>query len=182
MKHQPFENWLLFDENLTPDEAQSLEQHLQECGHCLKLQQSLHGIATLFKESPEIEPAPGFTDRWRQTLNQESLGVLAARHRWQSWITLILIANGVSLLGVLLGMTFFNSFDSLTELLLVWVYRLTSLLTVINIFQNLLAIIVRTVPGLLSPGGWAILAGIVSAGSLIWILSMARLARMPGRA
>lgn len=182
MKHQPFDNWLLFDERLTPDQSQDLDQHLQDCGHCRGLQQSLEGVANFFRDSSEIEPISGFADRWQIRLKQEQLGVVAARHRWQSWITLILIANGVSLLGVLLGMTFFNTFDSLTELFTVSVYRLTSLLTVINIFQNLLAIVIRTIPGLLSPSGWAILAGIVSAGSLIWILSLARLARMPGRA
>ncbi len=182
MKHLPFENWLLFDEHLTPDQTQDLEHHLGECGHCQELQKSLEGVATLFRDSSDIEPTPGFADRWQTRLKQEKLGLVAARHRWQSWITLILIANGISLLGVLLGMTFFNTFDSLTELFMVSVYRLTSLLTVINIFQNLLAILIRTIPGLLPPSGWAILAGIVSAGSMIWILIMARLARMPGRA
>ncbi len=182
MKHQPFENWLLFDEPLNPEQAQALDDHLQVCEHCQMLQRSWQGVASLFQESPDPEPAPGFAGRWQTRLKNEQYGVVASRHRWQSWITLILIANGVSILGVLLGMTFFNTFDSLTELLLVWVYRLTSLLTVVNIFQNLLAILIRTIPGLLPPSGWAILAGIVSAGSLMWVLSMARLARMPGRA
>jgi len=182
MKHQPFENWLLFDEALTPDQTQSLDEHLQVCEHCQELNRSWSGVVSLFQEGPDLEPASGFADRWQARLKQERHGVQASRHRWQSWITLILIANGVSLLGVMLGMTFFNTFDSLTELLLVWVYRLTSLFTVINIFQNLLAIMVRTIPGLLPPSGWAILAAIVSTGSLLWILSIARLARMPGRA
>ncbi len=182
MKHQPFENWLLFDNPLAPDQARALDEHLQVCEHCRGLQQSWQGVVNLFQESPDLDPTPGFADRWQTRLQQEHQGVLESRHRWHSWITLILFANGVSLLSVLLGMTFFNTFDSLTEFLLVWVYRLTSLLTVINIFQNLLAIMIRTIPGLLPPGGWAILAAIVSSGSLIWILSIARLARMPGRA
>ena len=182
MKHQLFENWLLFDEPLTPEQTQTLDEHLQVCEHCRSLQQSWKGVTALFQESHDLEPAPGFADRWHMRLKQEQQGVTAARHRWQSWITLILIANGVSLLGVLLGMSFFNTFDSLTELLLVWVYRLTSLLTVINIFQNLLAIMIRTIPGLLPPSGWAVVAVIVSTGSMLWVLSMARLARMPGRA
>ena len=182
MKHQHFENWLLFDDPLPPDQARALDEHLQVCEQCRELQQSLNGVVNLFQDVPDLDPVPGFADRWQKRLKQEHQGVVATRHRWQSWITLILIANGVSLLGVLLGMTFFNSFDSLTELLLVWVYRLTSLLTVINVFQNLLAIMIRTIPGLLSPSGWAILAAIVSTGSLLWVLSMARLARMPGRA
>ncbi len=182
MKHQPFENWLLFDDPLAPDQAQALEEHLQVCEQCQGLQQSWHGVASLFQESPDLDPSPGFSDRWQARLKQEDQGLQEARHRWHSWITLILFANGVSILSVLLGMTFFNTFDSLTEFLLVWVYRLTSLLTVINIFQNLLAIMVRTIPGLLPPSGWAILAAMISAGSLFWILSIARLARMPGRA
>jgi len=182
MRHQPFETWLLFDDPLTPDQARALDEHLRACETCQALGHSWRSVASLFQASPDLEPAPGFANRWKARLVQEDQGVLTARYRWQSWITLILIANGVSLLGMLLGMTFFDTFDSLTEILLVLVYRLTSLLTVINIFQNLLAILIRTIPGLLSPSGWAILALIVSSGSLLWVLSMARLARMPGRA
>lgn len=182
MKHQPFETWLLNNDPLTPEQAQSLDEHLNSCESCQLLKTAWIGVENLFQDVPEIPPVAGFTNRWQARLKQENQAHLASRHRWQSWIVLILITNAVSVLAVLLGMQFFNTFDSLTELLLVWVYRLTSLLSVVNLFQNFLAIMIRTVPGLLSPGGWAILASVVSAGSVIWVLSMAKLARIPRRA
>jgi hypothetical protein len=182
MKHQPFEEWLLVDETLTSEQSQALDHHLSDCERCQKLQAARFSIENLFQDATDVEPFSGFTTRWQARLKAERQLELVSRHRWQSWITLILIANAVSLFAILLGMQFFNTFESFTELLLVWVYRLTSLLTVINLFQNFLAIIIRTVPGLLSPGGWAVLAAVVSAGSLVWVLSMAKLAGNPRRA
>jgi hypothetical protein len=182
MKHQPFESWLINDDPLTSEQTQSLDEHLKVCEQCQQLQIARINVEALFRDTPSVDPAPGFALRWQARLKREHQLELATRHRWQSWITLILIANAVSLFAILLGMQFFNTFDSITELLLVWVYRLTSLLTIINLFQNFLAILIRTLPGLLSPGGWALLAAIISSGSILWGLSMARLARLPRRA
>lgn len=182
MKHQPFDTWLLVNDPLTSEQSQALDEHLKDCEHCQQLQVAWFSVESLFQDAVNIEPIPGFSTRWQTRMNTERQLELASRHRWQSWITLILIANAVSLLAVLLGMQFFTTFDSLTELLLVGVYRLTSLLTVFSIFQNFLAIMIRTVPGLLSPGGWAVLATVVSAASVVWVLSMAKLAGTPRRA
>ncbi len=182
MKHQPFENWLLFDEPLSQEQARSLDEHLQSCEHCRELRAAWENVESLFESSSQVEPLSGFATRWQACLKQERHRELLSRHQWQSWITLILIANVVSLIAVLLGLQFFNTFDSLTELLLVGVYRLTSLLTVLNLFKNIVAVFMRVLPGLLSPSGWAILAVMVSVGSLFWVFSMVRISRMPRRA
>ncbi len=182
MKHQPFETWLLMDDPLTSEQTQMLAEHILSCEHCQQLRVAKFSFENLFRDTTNVEPNPGFSSRWQARLKMERQLEAASRHRWQSWITFILIANAVSLLAVLLGLQFFNTFDSLTELLVVWVYRLTSLLSIVNIFQNFLAIMIRTIPGLLSPGGWAALASIVSVGSIAWVLSMAKLAGTPRRA
>lgn len=182
MKHQPFETWLLMDDPLTFEQNQALNEHLLSCKHCQQLRDARYSFESVFRESTSVDPAPGFANRWQARLKSERQLEESSRYRWQSWITFILIANAVSLLAVLLGMQFFNTFDSFTELLVVWVYRLTSLLTIVNIFQNFLAIMIRTIPGMLSPGGWAALTSIVSAGSIAWVLSMAKLAGTSRRA
>lgn len=182
MKHQPFENWILLDEPLNPEQAQALQAHLRTCEHCRALQSAWGQVDALFQAAPTSEPAPGFATRWQARLTHQRALQAHSRYRWQSWITLILIANAVSLLAVVLGLQFVNTFQSLTEVLLVAVYRLTSFITVVNVFQNLLAILIRTLPGLLPPVGWASVAAIMITGSVIWIFSLSRLARISWRA
>ncbi len=182
MKHQPFETWILLDESLSPEDVQLLDAHLKGCEECRMLKAAWGHVDMLFQETPALEPVAGFADRWQMHLNRERSLQRNSRYRWQSWITLILIANAVSLLAVLLGLQFLNNFHSLTEILLLLVYRLTAMITFINVFQNLLAVVIRTLPGLLSPAGWAGVAAMVSAGTLLWVFSISHLAGISWRA
>jgi len=108
MKHQPFEEWLLVDETLTSEQSKDLEHHLSDCEHCRQLQVARFSVENLFRDAADMEPSPGFSARWQARLKAERQLELASRHRWQSWITLILIANAVSLFAILLGMQFFK--------------------------------------------------------------------------
>jgi hypothetical protein len=181
MNHQPFETWLLSDQALTSDQAEQLEEHLLACVHCRGLREAWDSVEALFQDAPDLDPAPGFVQRWENRLRLHRQDELAMRHRWQSWISLILIANLVSFLAVILGLQFFSTYNSLTQLLLIWVYRVTSLLTAINVVQNFLAILLHVLPGLLSPSGWAALAMLLSGASLLWVLWISRLAKIPRR-
>lgn len=180
-KHQPFETWILLDEPLTPEQAQLLDAHLKTCASCHALMVAWGRLDAVFQEAPAFEPAAGFVDRWQARLSQQSSLQRYARQRWQSWITLILITNAVSFFAVLLGWQVFNSFSSLTEILILLVQRATTFITVVNVFQNLIALVFRTLPGLLPPAGWAGIAALISAGSLIWVISLSRLAKMRWR-
>ncbi|MBT3391865.1 MAG: hypothetical protein HN413_15815 [Chloroflexi bacterium] len=180
-KHQPFETWILLDEPLAPEQAQLLNAHLKTCEACHALRAAWGRVDAMLQETPTLEPAPGFVTRWQAQLSQQRSLQRYARQRWQSWITLILIANAVSAFAVLLGWQVFNSFSSLTEILILLVQRATTFITVVNVFQNLFAVAFRTLPGLLPPAGWAVVAALISIGSLIWVISLSRLARMRWR-
>ena len=181
MKHQPFETWILLDEPLTPEQTRELEEHLHTCAHCRQLRDAWHGAQALMNESQAPEPAPGFTQRWEERLLLERRKQLLTRHQWHAWIILILIANVVSILGVVLGFQFFATYDSFAEILLVWVYRIASFLTVVNVLQNFISTLLSVIPGLLPTGGWIALAGVLITGMLLWIVFMASLVKIPRR-
>ena len=68
MSHQPFETWLFSDEELTPQQDQSLGSHLQECEDCRKLSDALCQVTDVITSSKDPVPAPGFARRWQQKL------------------------------------------------------------------------------------------------------------------
>jgi len=68
MSHQPFENWLLEDEELTDQENLALKKHLHDCSSCSELAESWHSAQALLLHTPPVEPAAGFTLRWQESL------------------------------------------------------------------------------------------------------------------
>ena len=181
MNHQPFENWLLSEEPLPPDDTLALEEHLEICQHCQNLQGAWSGVVDLFQDVPDMEPAPGFMVRWQDRLTIEKQVEISVRYRWQSMIMLILIANVIAGLVVLLGTQFMTTFDSPLSLLLSGVYRLASFVAMINAVQNFALTLFRTITSVVPAGIWAVL-GIGLVGSVAtWIISITSLAVLPRR-
>lgn len=180
MNHQPFENWLLSEETLNPDEALELEAHLETCDHCRELQAAWLGVINLFQDVPELEPIPGFVNRWQDRLAIDRQVETSARYRWQSMIMLILIVNAIAGLAVLLGTQFLTTFDTPLTLLLSGVYRLASFVSLVNAIQNISFTLFRTITSVVPAGIWAVL-GIGLVGSVAtWIISITSFAVYPG--
>jgi hypothetical protein len=104
------------------------------------------------------------------------------RYRWQSWIMLIGIANAAALTLVLLGAQFLNTYDSLMDYLLTWVYRGAATLTLFNGIQEIIFTLFRTIPGAIPLGGWIVLLFVLGGAVVAWIYSMFKLTSMPRRA
>jgi hypothetical protein len=64
MNHQPFEDWILDERTLTPEEHVELEEHLKVCENCMKLSKGLSATSRILQLSPMISPQPGFSQRW----------------------------------------------------------------------------------------------------------------------
>jgi len=64
MNHQPFEEWLLNDKNLTPAESRELDLHLRTCVHCTSLSatglalRSANALPTTARRSKDRRPPP----------------------------------------------------------------------------------------------------------------------------
>jgi len=181
MNHQPFENWLLSDGTLSPEDTQALAGHLETCDYCRELQTAWMGVVGLFENVPEVEPLPGFVNRWQGRLAIELEIETSVRHRWQSMIMLILIGNVVAGLVFLLGSAFFTTFDTPLSWLLSGVYRVVSLVTYFNTIQNIFLTLFRTITSIVPVGYWALIGiGLVGAGAT-WIISMTSLSVLPWR-
>lgn len=181
MKHKPFETWILLHEPLLPDQAQALDEHLKDCQHCRELQQALTGVEALFQTTFDAEPTSGFSLRWQNLLEQEQQEVVIRRHRWHSWMALIIMGNTVAFWAFMLTRQFLATFSSPTEFLIMWVYRLTSLFSGLTAAGHLLSTLIDTLPGLMPPTGWAILVTILGAGSLLALASMTKFAQISRR-
>ena len=181
MNHQPFENWLLSEETLSPEEVSALEEHIESCQHCREIQDAWVGILDLFQEVPAVEPAQGFVNRWQDRLAIDQQVETSVKHRWQSMIMLILIVHAIAGLVFLLGTQFLTTFNSPLSLLLSGVYRLASFVAMFNAVQNFFLTLFRTITSVVPAGIWAFL-GIGLVGSVAtWIISISSLAVLPRR-
>ncbi|MEN8172180.1 MAG: hypothetical protein ABFS03_04800 [Chloroflexota bacterium] len=177
MKHKPFENWILMQEPLLPDQAAALEEHLRDCQHCREIQQAIVGVEALFQNAIEVEPTPGFSQRWQNHLEQEQRDVLINRHRWHSWMALIILGNTIALSAFLLGRQLLSMFNSPAEFLLMWVYRLTSLISSITAARHLLSTLFNTLPGFVPLSAWLLIVGVSGLLALVTMTKLVQFSR-----
>ena len=98
MNHQPFKSWITLNEELSREQKRELADHLQRCPDCRQIQRAQGEINQLFKTTPIPEPAPGFSDRWMQRINQREKRENALFFRLTfglSVVTLLALAAGV---------------------------------------------------------------------------------------
>jgi hypothetical protein len=181
MNHQPFENWLLSEEPLSEDDERIMREHLLNCDQCRELEDSWLDIANLFADIPEVEPSPGFVNRWQATLESDQAAIKAMRQRWQSWIVLVLIANGAAMALLMMGVQLFNTYDSFSDWVLSWVYKIATAMVLANGFRNAFTTLFRTLPQLIPIGWWIGIAVMLSVSTLLWIVSMTKLSSLPRR-
>ena len=181
MNHQPFEEWLLSEDPLSPEEKQSLEVHLKNCEHCRELKSAWHGVNTLFMDIPDVKPEAGFVDRWSKRLEIEKQLDKVVRHRWQSIILLSLFMNVITGFIILLGTQFFTTFDTPLSWVMAGMYRLISIVALVNAIQNVSIMLFRTIFEVV-PVGILALIGLGLIGSIAtWIVSLTSLSMLPRR-
>ncbi len=68
MSHELYENWLLSEPPLTSEQKEELTTHLQSCPQCRKLAAGWKGALQQISAVGMAEPAPGFSQRWQNSL------------------------------------------------------------------------------------------------------------------
>jgi len=170
MNHRPFEDWLLDDRFLAPEQKRELDIHLRTCESCKAIAESnlaLHSAQV-------IAPAPGFSARW-----QERLVVARQAQRRRTMIgTLFFSISGLLLLALLTGPTIASLIGSPAE----WVSALvrTGLFTYTLLMASLEAgsVLLRVMPDLVPPFGWLVIVSALAGISLLWAASIWRLTRV----
>ena len=123
MNHQPFEDWLLDDQNLTPEQERDLQSHLRLCSSCSAIAESNLALHT----AKMVSSPPGFTDRFKTRLVHRRSEQL----RRQIVGTLVLVLGGLGLLFWVFGSMIQEALSSpaewITTLVGYCLYVLTSL-------------------------------------------------------
>lgn len=169
MKHQPFEDWLLNDKLISPEQKRELDSHLRTCAYCSALAETgmaLNGVKL-------VSPAMGFTSRFQVHLAERKL----ADRRRRFWGAILFTFGGLVLLLWLASpylLTFFASPATWISVLVEWgVFLITTLQAVTQAGSVLLDVL----PSFLSPFMWMVLLSAIAGISLLWSVSIWRFAQ-----
>ncbi|MCX6055785.1 MAG: hypothetical protein NTZ74_12910 [Chloroflexi bacterium] len=169
MNHQPYDNWILEDAQVCPDDREALNNHLEECPECYQLQHFWINVRSQLETAP-IKPAPAeFIPKWKIqfALHQK------AQERRQARTLLICLGSSAGAILIALAAILLPdlSLISLTVRFLTTVVKLFNTLdSLIAIFRSLVELAPATtlvISGLL-------IAGWVSLAAFAWGISIWR--------
>jgi hypothetical protein len=168
MSHQPFETWIFTQEDLTPEQAQELQEHLQECDQCYGLAAAWRHVEPLIVIPPMVAPEPGFVARWQLRLEKERLSL----QRRQSLLVFVLGAGSAFVfLAMMAAMVLFR-FNSPLDWLLALASQVISLLFMADTVRQIYGVLLSTVPLGWWVAGWAA----IFALCLLWVYSLQKAA------
>ncbi|OGO75785.1 MAG: hypothetical protein A3K45_08760 [Chloroflexi bacterium RIFOXYC12_FULL_59_14] len=169
MNHRPFEDWLLDEQPLTPEQTRELQIHLQDCAHCAALDE----VNLELRSVKMAAPAAGFAARFQKRLAGQRLH--ERRNRLVG--VLILAAGGAGLLGWSAAPYVIQFLASPAVWIAAAVNFLLTLLSMARAIGELGSILARVLPGFIPPFGWLVLASALSGAVLLWVVSIWRFTR-----
>jgi len=170
LNHQPFKDWLFSEEPLNPQDALLFQEHLRTCEDCQGQRLAWNGARHLFQSTGQVDPAPGFVNRWQMRLAAQ---LLRKQHKL-AW-TFFFAAAGLALLTLaVLGWQVMEVFRAPQSLLLVLFLRLAGFVTLWNTVGDYLSLFRAMVPGL-PVVGLVFFTGFISMISVLWLATYKRL-------
>ncbi len=170
MKHPQFEA-LLFDiDHLGHEERIALEAHLRECEHCNVLATSWRDLEGNLISAPKMEPAAGFTERFRERL-------VVYKRRKQERLTLaVILAILISLIIVtgFFGLELLTFIPSVISLLLKSINGLVLLGGLLTILGDFVLVLLEGITQSLPAGLLLAIAAATSGLAVIWMFSIYR--------
>ena len=171
MKHQPFEEWLLNEEPITPEQKRELDLHLRTCEYCTALAET----GRLLSSAKMVSPAAGFTTRFQARLAEQKI----ADRRRKLWGMIWFVLGGMALLLWFAGPSILN-FVSSPE---TWIATLVEwgifLITTLQALSQAGEVFLHVIPGFMPPFAWMIIVSGFAGFSLLWSISIWRFARAP---
>ena len=167
MNHLPFEEWLLNNSPVTPEQQRDLDLHLRTCATCSALVET----GKVLKTTKMTTPAPGFTMRFQARLAERKI---AERRRKLLGMTLFTLGGLVLLMWAVAPyiVSFFDSPATWISVVVGWlVFIGTTLFALIDAG----AVILSIIPKCLSPFAWLVLLSTVAGVGLLWSVSIWRL-------
>ena len=171
MNHQPFEEWLLNDKPITPEQKRELDVHLRTCSYCTALTETGIALKSVRKASPQA----GFATRFQARLAERKL----AERRRRLWGSVLFTFGGLALLLWLFSpylLTFLSAPATWISAVVQWG---VFVITTIDALAQAGSVFVRIIPEFLSPFAWMVLLSAFAGISLLWTVSIWRFVRVP---
>ena len=169
MNHRPFEDWLLDEIHLSPDQRQELEQHLRVCRRC----SSLSASGAELRLAKMVPPRAGFVTRFSHRLALQR----AADRRRRRWGAAVLVAVGLAVL-VAWAVPYVAAIGGSP---ISWITRsIGYFMFVISSGRALLEfsqVVLRLAPSLVPPYVWMMLVSATAGLTLVWAVSIWQVAR-----
>lgn len=173
-EHQVFEGWLFSKlersragqgvEPLSPEQEIALEQHLQTCESCRMLAAAWPELEGEMRQTPVLEPAPGFSSRWLAI----ELADRRRLERRQALASLAFTMGAAVLLGGSLLILSLPVLRTPANLFWAWVYEILNLVSWMDTVQEIGSGLARSLP----VTTWVLLAGLVSQLAVLWVVSL----------
>ena len=169
MNHRPFEDWLLNDMPISPEQKRELDSHLRTCTYCAALIETGKALSSV----KMVSPAAGFTSRFQTRLAARKV----ADRRRRFWGTILFVAGGLGILMWVAGPYLASFFAAPAT----WIFALVGwgifLITTLQAMAQAVSVLLDVVPGFLSPFAWMVLLSALAGISLLWSVSIWRFAQ-----
>ena len=171
MNHQPFEEWLLNEKLISPKERLDLDAHLRICSYCSALAETGKALRTVKR----VTPAAGFSTRFQARLAMQK----AADRRRKRWGTILFTFGGLVMLMWLVGPYLASFFAAPATWIAALVEWAVFLFTTLQAVTQVGSVLLRMLPGFLSPFGFMVLVSAFAGIGLLWSVSIWRFVRVP---
>jgi hypothetical protein len=170
MNHQLFRDWLLSEDDLTPNQKILLKDHLLSCESCRLVATSWLQVDSTLRKATYAEPAAGFASRWQLHL-QEYQERMRRRHGWMMIGGTLIIVIALLTLTVSQVIAIIQSPGPYLE---VWFTRLISLISLYFNIQNMFSLFNWDIPIFAFVGLYFVI-GVVSFMSVFWLATYRKL-------
>jgi hypothetical protein len=167
MKHFPYENWILDEPILSHEEMQSLAQHLEDCEQCTELMVGWEASKVLLTQAKMTAPAPGFTERWLNTIIKKCSAEKVRRYRITSF-SIFMLTLAASLAYMVASGSFMQILANFLNSVVQTIIAITSSLATLGLWINRLPATIPLAAGFIFFG--LINAFLMAAIFLIWNL------------
>lgn len=173
MCHQPFENWIIEQSALTPQERRQLEEHLETCPQCKRLQSNMQAVNVRLFSARQANPSPGFSTRWQTTLQnrleeKRMKEILQIRRFFLFLGTATFVSLILLVLFAIVGGGAVNLLGTTLE-------RLSTATQWLQTLQGYLFALLQITPPVVPLILWISITTVFSILALIWVVSLWRI-------
>lgn len=170
MNHQPFENWILDDEKISPQEQELLTRHIKECPGCYQLQNSWNKVRSQIESSPVKQAPSGFVNRWTNNFAKRQ----KEQERKQARTLLISLTSGIGAVAIAMAIILLPDF-SLISVLVGFLGAIVKIFSGIESLWSFMRSFVTTAPTITLVIGGLFTAGWISLAAFAWGVSIWRI-------